>query len=132
MIVRTPLRRDEKGVTAIEFAMALPVLVVLMLGILQMAMVLAANGAMRNALGEGLRLAKVNPDATNEQVLAATRYSLIGVHPDAVQSLTFQRAEADQIRSGTIALTIRLNPVVPFVPLPPITLTQKKKVFLPK
>ena len=131
MIHRTPLRRDEKGVTAIEFAIALPVLVVLMVGILQFGIVLSANGAMRNALGEGLRLAKIDPAATEDRVLARTRYALVGVNRDAITNLTFERGEADHVQFGKISLTIELNPIVPFVPLPPITLSQSKQVFLP-
>lgn len=125
------LKRDDRGVTAIEFSIAIPVLVILMLGILQFGMVLSANGAMRNALGEGLRLAKINPAATEDEVLKRTRYSLIGVDPAAISALSFERGEADHVQYGKISLTIKLNPIIPFVPLPPITLSQSKRVFLP-
>ena len=111
--------------------MALPILIALMVGILQVGMVLAANGAMRNALGEGLRLAKVDPTATETQVLTRTRQALVGVEASAIDTLTFDRAITNNVRRGTISLTITLNPIIPFAPIPPIVLTETKQIYLP-
>jgi len=126
-----PLRRDQNGSVGFEIAMALPILIALMVGILQVGMVLAANGAMRNALGEGLRLAKVDPTATETQVLTRTRQALVGVEASAIDTLTFDRAITNNVRRGTISLTITLNPIIPFAPIPPIVLTETKQIYLP-
>ena len=126
-----PLRRDQNGSVGFEIAMALPILIALMVGILQVGMVLAANGAMRNALGEGLRLAKVDPTATETQVLTRTRQALVGVEASAIDTLTFDRAITNNVRRGTISLTITLNPINPFAPIPPIVLTETKQIYLP-
>lgn len=126
-----PLRRDQNGSVGFEIAMALPILIALMIGILQVGMVLAANGAMRNALGEGLRLAKVDPTATETQVLTRTRQALVGVEASAIDTLTFDRAVTNNVRRGTITLTITLNPIIPFAPIPPIVLTETKQIYLP-
>ena len=61
---------DKRGAVIIETAFALPVLILLMIGMLQFGLVLQASGAMRNAIGQGIRFAKVNPNATETEVLA--------------------------------------------------------------
>jgi Flp pilus assembly protein TadG len=51
------LRRDERGAAAIEMAFALPVLVVMLWAMLQLAQVYRAVAGMQQALGEGARYA---------------------------------------------------------------------------
>jgi len=51
------LRRNEEGAAAIEMAIALPVLLVMIYGIFQVGLVFQANAGMQHALGEGARYA---------------------------------------------------------------------------
>ena len=53
------LRRDERGVAATEMALALPVLITMIYGIFQVALLYQANAGMQHALGEGARLATI-------------------------------------------------------------------------
>lgn len=131
MTVLRKLRHCREGSVGLEFGMALPILVVLMIGILQYGLVLNANGSMRNAMGEGLRLAKVNPAATNSEVLSRTRSTLVGVDPNAVTSLTFARGTSNNTQTGTMTMQVTLTPIIPFAPIPPIVLNQTKRVYLP-
>ena len=57
MSVLKLLRRETEGAAAIEFAIALPVLLVLIYGIFQVGLVFQANAGMQHALGEGARYA---------------------------------------------------------------------------
>jgi len=57
MSVLKLLRRDTEGAAAIEFAIALPVLLVMIYGIFQVGLVFQANAGMQHALGEGARYA---------------------------------------------------------------------------
>lgn len=125
------LQPCREGSVGLEFGIALPILVALMIGILQFGLILNANGSMRNAMGEGLRLAKVNPAATNGQVLSRTRSTLVGVDPAAVTSLTFARGTSNNTQTGTMTMQVTLTPIIPFAPIPPIVLNQTKRVYLP-
>ena len=51
------LRRDEEGAAAIEFAIAVPILVTMLYGIFQVGLLFQANAGMQHALGEGARYA---------------------------------------------------------------------------
>jgi Flp pilus assembly protein TadG len=56
-MIRLRLTRDEGGVAAVEMALALPVLVVMLWAFVQLAQVYRAVAGMQQALGEGARYA---------------------------------------------------------------------------
>ncbi|WP_369027240.1 TadE/TadG family type IV pilus assembly protein [Qipengyuania sp. RANM35] len=121
---------DNRGSIGLEFGLALPILVAMIIGVLQFGLVLNANGAMRNAMGEGLRLAKVKPTATTDQVIKRTKDTLIGVDHNGITKLTFNRGTVNNVATGEMTMTITMKPIIPFAPIPPIVLTQTKKVYL--
>lgn len=125
------LRSDKSGAVVIEMAFALPVVIALMIGILQFALVLQASGAMRHGIGEGLRFAKVNASATPAQVEAEARANMAGVKLSGIQSLTFQRGTASGAAFGRIAMQYELTPLIPFAPLPAIQLNETRTAYLP-
>jgi len=125
------LLRDNSGAAAIEAAFALPVLATMMIGILQFALVFQASGAMRHGLGEGLRFAKVTPGATSTQVLDKTRAGLAGINLDGITALTFQSGTDNGAQFGLISMTYKLEPLLPFAAIPPITLTETRRAYLP-
>ena len=125
------LHRDASGAASVEFVFALPVLATFMIGVLQFGLVLQANGAIRNALGDGIRYAKVHPSATNNEVLTQTRAGLAGIAQSGIKTLTFQRGTSNGASYGQIAISYQLQPMIPFAPLPPITLNQTKTAYLP-
>lgn len=59
------IRSDERGAAAIEMAIAVPVLVLMLWGIFQVGIAFQASAGMQHALGEGARLATIcqNPTA---------------------------------------------------------------------
>lgn len=125
------LTRDCTASSTVDFAFALPVLTTLMLGMLQMGQILHTSGAMRHALGEGIRLAKVDPAATQTQVLDEVRDELVAIDEDGITALTFQRGTTNGARYGKIDITYRLEPMIPLVPVPAITLNESKTAYLP-
>jgi Flp pilus assembly protein TadG len=60
------LRRNERGAAVVELALAMPVLVSIIFGVFQLAMLYQANAGMQHALGEGARLATLfDPSTVN-------------------------------------------------------------------
>lgn len=70
------LKRDERGAALVEFAMALPLLVSLIFGIFQLAMLYQANAGMQHALGEGARHATLFDPTTATKVPAIVTVKL--------------------------------------------------------
>jgi hypothetical protein len=133
---------DARGAVAIEMAFALPVVVMLMIGILQFALVLQASGAMRHGIGEGLRFAKVNaiadPDdaaevaALEQEVEDVAMAALAGMDRDGIKSIEFTSGtDASGARFGRIDVIYGMKPIIPFAPLPEIALSESRQAFLP-
>jgi Flp pilus assembly protein TadG len=64
------LRRDRRGVSAIEFALVAPVLIFMVVGIAQIGKMFYAHSALSNAVAEGARFATIHPRPTEAQVAA--------------------------------------------------------------
>ena len=73
------LGRDPTGSAAIEFAVAVPILVALIWGIIQVALVYQANAGMQHALGEGARLATLWPTPSDSAIQAKITAHEFGV-----------------------------------------------------
>ncbi len=63
------LKRDRRGVSALEFAFVAPLLVLMIIGVLQMGLVFYGHSALRNAVSEGARYATIHPRPTAAQVV---------------------------------------------------------------
>jgi Flp pilus assembly protein TadG len=136
------LLSDKRGAIVVEMAFSIPIMVMLMIGILQFALVLQASGAMRNAIGQGIRYAKVHPledpddpsevAALKGEVEAVAREGLAGVDKSGIKTLQYTTGtDANGIEYGTITMTYELKPLIPFATIPPIELTQTRTGYLP-
>lgn len=65
-----PLVRRSDGSAAIEFAIGVPVLVLMIFGMFQLGIVLQANAGMQHALGEAARYATLFPTPTDSELQA--------------------------------------------------------------
>ena len=64
------LRRDCRGVTAVEFAFAFPVLAMLVFGTIEFGRVLAVRNEMSHALSRAVRIVHLDAATTETQVVA--------------------------------------------------------------
>ena len=117
------LRRDQRGASVIEFAFALPVAAALMIGILQFAIVLQATGAIRHAVGEGVRYANIHDDASETEVVAKVREQLAGLDQEGIVSIKLERGNDDGAQFDRVNIQYQVEPVVPFMDIDPIVLS---------
>lgn len=66
----TSLLRRSDGSAAVEFAVAIPVLILMVFGMFQLGIVFQANAGMQHALGEAARLAVIYPTPNDAQLQA--------------------------------------------------------------
>jgi len=64
------LRRDNKGIAAVEFAIIAPVLILMIIGVYQMGSLFHARAVLSNAVSEGARFATIFPRPTSAQIVA--------------------------------------------------------------
>lgn len=125
------LRRDTRASSTVDFAFALPVLIIIMLGTLQLGVYLHVSGTLRHALGEGIRYSKVYPNATADDVKAEIKDEMPAVDAANISALVFIRGTSGSIDYSAAGIRYKLKPMIPLVPLPPITITETSIAYLP-
>lgn len=131
------LRDNERGAAAIEFAIAVPVLVLFIWGIFQVALLFQAQAGMKHALGEAARYATVclNPTAagctspTEEQLTQVVTSKKFGVGNGTWG--TPQYAWDAAARTVTISVNYSQPTDFLFFAGPTVNLNASKLVYLP-
>ncbi len=87
--------RQTRGQALIEFALILPLLILLLLGIFDFGRAVYAYNTVNNAAREGARLAIVDQTEGHVQDLAAQRAVSLGIDPDDV-TMEFHKVHAPE------------------------------------
>ena len=125
------LRRCQRGAAAIEFAIAVPVLIVCIYGIFQVGLLYEANAGMQHALGEGARQASLYDASTTshvptDDVIKAKMNAKLFGRNDGTFTVS------DPVTGiGYKTLTISYTRQMSFLllPGPNVTVTRSKKVY---
>jgi len=138
------VRTDEQGVAVVEFAYALPILVMFIWGISQFGMIMAADAGIQHALGEGARTATLFPTPANAAIKQRMQDTLFGnflgsyTIPDpVVQNETKTTTDASGVTTTKIighymdlSVTYTVTPNFLFFNGPVITMPRSKRVYL--
>jgi Flp pilus assembly protein TadG len=124
------LRAGEGGAAAIEFALILPALVMLVVGIAQLGILFMANAGLRNAVAEGARYATIYPRPTDTQIRQRITASRFGLNQANVVSptITYGVSAGTNYADISMSYSVRMNFV--FFTLPPVTLTETRRAFI--
>lgn len=138
------LRQDEQGAAVVEFAFALPTLIMFIWGIAQLGMVMAADAGIQNALGEGARLATLFPTPSSTVIQQKMTNSLFGnflgsytvTVPASATDVT-RTTTTDGVTSTTVIgkymdlnITYTVTPNFLFFNGPLITMPRSKRVYI--
>ena len=127
--------RNQAGAAAIEFALAVPVLVVMIYGIFQIGIAFQASAGMQHALGEGARLATIcqNPTAdgvcsvaTNDEIKAMINAKKFGTGVGTFSEPTVTAGSDYRDLSVTFSMPTSFL----LFPGPTINLTRSKRVYV--
>lgn len=121
------LLRDERGATIVETAFALPALIILIWGMLQLGMVYRANSGIQHSLGEGARLATLYPTPADADIKAEMESAVYGIGPGE-----FATVVTDVPASGykDLAVTYTQPTNLLLFPGPTITVNKSKRVWV--
>jgi hypothetical protein len=134
------IRGNERGAAAIEMAISLPVLVVMLWGIFQVGIASQAIAGMQHGLGEGARLATLCVNPTPNGVCSAPTDAAIrqrvqdkafgvGVGTFSTPSVTTP-ASTSCVNCRDLSVTFSMPMDFLFFQGPTITLTQSKRIYL--
>ncbi len=146
MISLRTLRRDERGAAVVEMAIALPVLVLFIWGLVQIGLALHASAGMQHGLGEAARLGTLcfNPDPdtgcetpTDAQIRTRVTEKVFGTSNGVLSTL--QIVDTNSTPGGgatpvllykTLTLTYSQPMNFLFFPGPTITLSRSKRLYM--
>lgn len=135
MIRSLLIARNEKGAAAVEFALAIPVLVMIMWGIFQIAIVLQARAGIEQALGQGARYATIydtttNKRPTNSQISAKIVAAKFGLRNGTWHTPVIDTS--NESASGYITISVQYDLPTDFLLIsgPTIALTESKRVYI--
>ena len=119
---------DQAGSAAIEFVVAVPVLVLMLWGIFQFGILLQANAGMQHALGEGARMATVFPTPSTTAIQSKITSAKFGVGSGTWDTPVISTDSGTQ----TMDITVTYHQPLDFVFFsgPTVDLTASKKVYL--
>ncbi len=131
MITINKLRRDQRGAAALEFALAVPVLVMMIFGIFQVGLLYQANAGIQHGLGEGARYASLYPTPTDIQIrdrisakVFGTKNGTFGTPSVTVPATTV--CTNCRLLSVTYSMPMKFL----FMPGPTVTVTRSKQVYV--
>jgi Flp pilus assembly protein TadG len=119
---------DRAGSSAIEFAVSVPVLVMLIWGIAQVGLLYEANAGMQHALGEGARMATIYPTPTDTQIQTKITSAKFGLGNGTWGTPTI--VTDNTTKTKTITVTYSQPTDFLFLPGPNVSLSASKVVYL--
>jgi Flp pilus assembly protein TadG len=119
---------DRRGSSAVELSIALPILVSLIWGIFQLALVFQANAGILNALARGARLATIYPTPADSAIQDEITSGKFGLNNGTWGTPTIVTDAAAGTKTITVTYTQPLSFL--FIGGPNVTFTKSKVVHL--
>ena len=126
--------RNERGASAIEFALAAPIIIAMIYGIFTLGQLFEADAGMQHGLGEGARYATLclNPTSagvctvpTDTQITNKVTSKLYGPASNLTPMITTDTTA----KTKTISLTYTTTPSFLFFNAPAVSMTRSKVVY---
>lgn len=124
------LRHSEKGSAGAEFALAVPVLALFLIGIFQLSILFAANAGLRQAVGAGARVATLYPHPDDTAIIAQIRRAGFALNSAYLDAPTLTHGTANGVAYVDIDLTYRPPLNFAFFQGPRITMTRSRRAYL--
>lgn len=131
MKLRRHLLRDQRGAGIVEFALAAPILFLLIIGVAQLGILFSATAGLSHAVGEGARLAAIYPLPSDDDIAEAimeSRFSLSNAHMVGDPKIV-HGTDANGFTYADISLSYSVPIDFIFFETPPMVLTESRRVF---
>ena len=124
------LRSDARGVGIIEFALAAPVLLLMIVAASQLGVLFMSNAGLKHAVAEGARYATIHPRPNDAEIRARIDARRFGLKPQSMSTPAIVTGKADGADYLEISVTydVALNFV--FFKPAPVQLKQTRRVFI--
>lgn len=120
------LRSDSSGAAAVEFAVAAPILAIMIFGVMQVGVYGVANAGIKQAVDEAARISTLYPRPSDSTIQAALLQKTFGVNRNAV-TVSFMHGT----QNGGAYIDINARYTVPSVGFgfPTFALSETRRAF---
>ena len=134
MSMVSTFRKNEAGAAAIEFALAIPIIIMLFYGMAQYGIILLANSGIRHAVDMGARAATVYIGATpltDTQIRSVITTNLYGINRGTVSTPALVRGTNNGVKYVDISVTYTVPIDLIFFKFGPLSLSESRRAYLP-
>lgn len=122
---------DRHGATAVEFALCIPVLLTVILGILQLSTMFFAHAGLQQAVQSGARYATIYPVPTDSQIIAKVNGNRYGLDPARITGPTLSHGTSNGVNYVDLTMSYSVPLNVAFVQAGSLTLSQSQRAYRP-
>jgi Flp pilus assembly protein TadG len=126
---RHSIVRDRRGVSALEFALAAPILILFLIGIAQLGILFAANAGLQHAVDEGARYATVYPYPSDTGVIAVINQKKFFLDAANISGPTLTHGVSNGVSYVDIAMSYDVPLNFAFFTAPPIRLNHTRRAY---
>ncbi|PAY23395.1 pilus assembly protein TadE [Dietzia natronolimnaea] len=113
----------DRGAAAVEFALVVPVLLTLVLGIIEFGRAYNIQTTLSNAARDGVRVMALQNDVDAAKSAATNAATGLGIPASDVVVTPLNCAPEDSTPTATVTVTYQFEPLSGFLPLGDLTLT---------
>ena len=124
------IRREESGAAVVEMALSLPILLLMIYGMFQVGVIMAADAGMQHALGEGARMATLYPTPADASIKSKMESKVFGMYIGTYTIADPVTVSAAPTKYKDLSVSYTVTPNFLFFNGPAITLNRSKRVYL--
>jgi Flp pilus assembly protein TadG len=120
---------DRRGSPSVDFALTMPALILMTVGVMQLGIAFLANAGLRNAVEVGARYATVYPYPTNDAIISKVRSHTFGIDPAQLSTPVVTRNSSNGENYVEVSATypVRFNLI--FFTTPSFNLTYTRRAY---
>ena len=124
------LGRDAKGAAALEFALAVPVLVTFIVGIAQLGILFMANNGLDSAVAAGARYATIYPRPSDTQIQTLIASERWGLDPANMTTPVIQHGTTSNNNWVRISTSYNVDLNFVFFTIEDVTLSETRTAWV--
>ena len=121
------LRQDQSGAAVVEFALALPIVILFIFGIFQVSLIFQANSGVQHAMGEAARYATIYPTPSDADIKARVTSSNFGTHNGTLDAATVITDSSGDFKTISIHYTQPTDFI--FFAGPTVDIVKSKRIY---
>lgn len=123
--------RDQRGASAVEFALTIPVLLTMIIGILQLGMLFQAKAGLQQAVETGARFATTYPNPSDAAIKAKISASKFGLHSAYITGPTVTHGTINSVKYVDVSMSYTFPVNVVMFHMNPVALSHTRRAYQP-